>query len=258
MTEEEWLEHDDPVEMLDFLDGKISERKGRLFAVACCHAVWDLLTESQRICIEKSEQFADGKATVADLESARKVVDWFAAGMPFRPAYRVIQDFPLKQEPSRFQDLIREAVRFASQLQFHFPPSGLHEFGDALNPARETVRAIGTAVAVRASETPGSYETWLTELRSTIHKFKSRQVSLVRDIFNNPFCPISLDPDLLNENVLAIAEAIYEERSFEEIPVLADALEEAGCTDEEILEHCRDGKEHVLGCWVVDSILGKK
>jgi hypothetical protein len=55
-----------------------------------------------------------------------------------------------------------------------------------------------------------------------------------------------------------LAQAIYEERAFDRLAILADALEEAGCTDAEVLAHCRGGGEHVLGCWVVDCILGKK
>jgi hypothetical protein len=55
-----------------------------------------------------------------------------------------------------------------------------------------------------------------------------------------------------------MAKAIYKERTFDQLPVLADALEDAGCTDSEILNHCRAPGEHVLGCWVVDLLLGKK
>jgi hypothetical protein len=60
-----------------------------------------------------------------------------------------------------------------------------------------------------------------------------------------------------NATVPAIAQRICDERTFHDLPILADALEEAGCTDADILAHCRGGGEHVRGCWVVDSILGK-
>jgi hypothetical protein len=58
--------------------------------------------------------------------------------------------------------------------------------------------------------------------------------------------------------VLKAAQAIYDERAFDRTPQLADALEQAGCTDADILGHCRGGGEHVRGCWVVDLLLGKK
>jgi hypothetical protein len=54
-----------------------------------------------------------------------------------------------------------------------------------------------------------------------------------------------------------LAAAIYEERAFDRLPVLADALEDARCADAAILGHCRSGGEHVRGCWVVDLVLGK-
>jgi hypothetical protein len=83
------------------------------------------------------------------------------------------------------------------------------------------------------------------------------QANLLRDIFLNPFYPATLDPAWQTTNVLALAEAVYNDRAFDRMPILGDALEEAGCTSAEILDHCRSGSEHVRGCWVVDLILGK-
>jgi len=77
----------------------------------------------------------------------------------------------------------------------------------------------------------------------------------------NPFRPAPhIDPAWLAGNggtVPKLARAIYDERAFDRLPVLADALEDAGCTDADILTHCRSGGEHVRGCWVVDLLLGK-
>jgi hypothetical protein len=69
--------------------------------------------------------------------------------------------------------------------------------------------------------------------------------------------PVPLDLAWLTPAVVGIAQRIYEEGDFAALPVLADALEEAGCTDADILTHCRWGGEHVRGCWVVDALLGK-
>ncbi|MGH7174582.1 MAG: hypothetical protein ACRELG_30310 [Gemmataceae bacterium] len=84
---------------------------------------------------------------------------------------------------------------------------------------------------------------------------------LLRDIFGPlPFRPIVLDLAWLawsDGTVRRLAQAIYDERAFERMPILADALEEAGCADADILNHCRQPSEHVRGCWVVDLILGK-
>jgi hypothetical protein len=88
------------------------------------------------------------------------------------------------------------------------------------------------------------------------------QAAIIHDIFRNPFRPSpSLPPAVLAWNggtVCRIAQATYGERSFERLPILADALEDAGCTDAAILSHCRGPGPHVRGCWVLDLILGKE
>jgi hypothetical protein len=83
---------------------------------------------------------------------------------------------------------------------------------------------------------------------------------LLRDVFGNPFRPVSVDPAWLARNagaVLNVARSVYEGRRFEDLPVLADALEEAGCADPAILAHCRSAGPHVRGCWVVGALLGE-
>jgi hypothetical protein len=80
------------------------------------------------------------------------------------------------------------------------------------------------------------------------------------DVFGNPFRPVVVDPPWLTWNDAAVrklAQFIYDERRFADLPILADALEDAGCSDADILAHCRGGGEHVRGCWVVDLLLGK-
>jgi hypothetical protein len=80
----------------------------------------------------------------------------------------------------------------------------------------------------------------------------------LRDIFGNPFRPVTLDPACRTSNVLSLAQTIYDERAFDRMPILADALEDGGCTNAEILQHCRQPGEHVRGCWVVDLLLRKE
>ena len=83
------------------------------------------------------------------------------------------------------------------------------------------------------------------------------QASLLRDIFGNPFRTVALDPSWLTTNVVLLARGIYADRAFDRMPVLADALEDAGCADADILAHCRGDGPHVRGCWIVDLVLGK-
>jgi hypothetical protein len=84
---------------------------------------------------------------------------------------------------------------------------------------------------------------------------------LLRDLIGNPFRPVpTIDPAWLAWNggaVRKMAQAIYDGRRFADLPVLADALEDAGCADAAILGHCRGPGVHVRGCWVVDLLLGK-
>ena len=95
-------------------------------------------------------------------------------------------------------------------------------------------------------------------ITNDLHHEQSIACNLLRDIFSNPFRPITADPAWLTPTVQSIAAAIYQDRAFDRLLILADALEEAGCTDADVLLHCRRPGEHVRGCWVVDWVLGKE
>lgn len=97
-----------------------------------------------------------------------------------------------------------------------------------------------------------------TAARAALEEGNKCFCNLLRDIFANPFCPATIDQSWLTPNVVALARNIYDDRSFDRMPELADALEEAGCDSEDMLSHCRELGEHVRGCWVVDLLLGKK
>jgi hypothetical protein len=84
---------------------------------------------------------------------------------------------------------------------------------------------------------------------------RSAQCCLLRDLLGNPFAPSAADVSWLSGTVVALAQAIYDERAFDRVPILADALEDAGCTDEVILAHCRGPGPHVQGCWLVDLVV---
>ena len=82
-------------------------------------------------------------------------------------------------------------------------------------------------------------------------------LALLRDVFGNPFRPVAVESRWLTSSVLALARVAYVERAFDRLPVLADALQEAGCEDAGILAHCRSDGPHVRGCWAVDLLLEK-
>src|SRR5262249_16173338 len=94
----------------------------------------------------------------------------------------------------------------------------------------------------------------MTEMRKAI-------ADLLREIFGNPFRSLAVDPSWVAwqcGTVVKLAQGIYADRAFERLPVLLDALEEAGCAEAEILGHWRQGGLHLRGCWVVDLLLGEQ
>ncbi len=84
---------------------------------------------------------------------------------------------------------------------------------------------------------------------------KAVECGLIRCIFGNPYRPTTFDPKWLSATVLTLAGGIEAERAFDRMPILADALEEAGCDEAEVLSHCRGTDRHARGCWVVDALL---
>ncbi|MBP3958538.1 hypothetical protein J8F10_25090 [Gemmata sp. G18] len=76
-------------------------------------------------------------------------------------------------------------------------------------------------------------------------------------MFGNPFRTVAFDPAWRTSDVVALAEGIYADHAFDRMPILADALQDAGCDNANVLMHCREGSVHARGCWVVDLILGK-
>jgi len=108
--------------------------------------------------------------------------------------------------------------------------------------------------------------TWIVEYNAAHHhpgpglladQERLAQAVLLRDIFGNPFRPVAVDPAWLTSAVVALAGGIYADRAFDRLPILADALQDAGCDSDDVLDHCRGPGPHVRGCWVVDLLLGK-
>lgn len=126
--------------------------------------------------------------------------------------------------------------------------------GWALQPDAFTAAKRGAehlANAVRMQQKPlRRHESWLKELVA--------QAILIRCVFGNPFRLVAFDPHWRSETAVALAIGIYAERAFDRMPILADALEEAGCDDADVLTHCRGPGPHVRGCWVVDRVLSKE
>ena len=85
---------------------------------------------------------------------------------------------------------------------------------------------------------------------------KRRQADVIRDVYGNPYRPAVFDPAWRSEAAVALAKSMDSTCTFDAMPILADALQEAGCDSPDILQHCRGESTHFRGCWVVDTVLG--
>jgi hypothetical protein len=231
VVEAEWLVCGDPEVMLKFLSGKISERKLRLFGVACCRRIWQLLDdEHSRTAVEVAERFADGLASEDERAAQRQAA--LDASNEARLAFEA--------HPERGWDALCLAEVAADAADYTLYTPGL----------AKTARHAWKAVAHAGN------------IKRTAVDFKNEmlaQCRLLREVVGNPFRPVSLDPLWLSWNdgtLVALAHLIYHERDFERLPLLADALEDAGCTNADILNHCRGPGMHVRGCWVIDLLMG--
>ncbi len=207
MNEHEWMTSTNPQAMLAFSNGAtpwkpgkspFSDRKLRLFAVACCRASWHHFGNSARRAVEIAEAHADGQASLAQVQAACEII---------------------------------------------LPGSGIHQSAIAHNEVR--MLCWQADIAAMCIAEPG-------------HAIPPEQkAALLREIVGNPWKPVTLAPSWLTPPVLALARSAYDSRDFSALGILADALEESGCTSADLLMHLRGIGPHVRGCHVVDLLLGK-
>jgi hypothetical protein len=251
LTEAQWLNAEEPDSLLSYLEQHQvitrvpgGRRRLALFACACCRLVWHLFEdEASRRAVEVSERAAEGQASRQELAAAEAEAEVVRRGAG-QHLHRVMH----RENHTRAElwragaaNLLAQGAHNAAARRF------------TVMSAEMAAVATATAVAWLA----GGPEAGQQAMRALM----ARQAQLVRCIFGNPFRPLpSLDPAWLTWNggaVRKLAVSIHAERRFGDLPVLADALEEAGCAAEAILRHCRDGGEHAPGCWVLDLLLGR-
>jgi hypothetical protein len=257
VTEQEWLACADPTPMLTFLQGEIialvddlpSEaerqamrrllqgktipRKLALFACACCRQIWQVVTDARsRNAVEVAEQAIDGLMSEDQLQ---------VATLASHDARNAIEH---KWGKDRAETHIRRVAANACW-----------EGASAVWCAR----GFGSSVA-RAVQESADVAAWIG-LSASFIDARAKQAQFLRCIVGNPFKPATADSRWLSWNggiAVKLAHGIYDKRDFARLPVLGDALQEAGCDNKDILEHCRQAEEHVRGCWVVDLILGRE
>jgi hypothetical protein len=217
MTETEWLACPDPVPMLEFLEGRLSDRKLRLFACACVRRIWPLLAdERSRRAVEVAERFADGRAGREELAAACADADRAHAEAPRDANFRALDAAPHTAE----EDLSSSAA-------------------DAAVCAADAVR-----IAADGNETAREEE-------------RRQQAVILRCVVGNPFRPSVINPTWRTPRVVELARGFCEGRSHNLQDQLADALRQAGCDDADVLAHCHEPAGHVPGCWVADSLMDK-
>jgi hypothetical protein len=251
MDETAWLNATDPQVMVEHLCRsrkasrlKSGRRKLRLFACACCRDLWSLLTQGQsQRAIVVSEQYADRQTSKDELAKAQSAAE----------AARVLLGWAL--------------TRVGGQG----PPATLAAWiasGAAVDVvASRSIKVVvmqvlsqtGLAVLAAAGEEGAVSPAVL----AAFHELHRRQCGLLRDIFNPFRAKRTLAEGVLTWNdgcVVKLATSIYDERDFspERMGVLADALEEAGVADEEVLGHLRSAGPHCRGCWVVDLLTDRE
>jgi hypothetical protein len=242
MTEAEWLVCADPRHMLEFVQGKPTDRKLRLFACACCHRIWALLDVESGKNVELAERFAEGRAGNEEMPTP-----WPLEGLRETPS------LPEEWGKLRAIGWARDATKMAAALA----TDRMGLFHPAWQAAYYAAGAIAWEM-VGAARKSSEAETWASNWNAAEAGEHKHQVTLLDDIIGNPFRPVAVDPSWLTNGVVNLACSIYENRIFDRMPVLADALEEAGCTNANMLNHCRQLGEHVRGCWVLDLLLGKE
>ena len=229
MEETEWLFSANPTEMFKVLAGHKDRRKLHLFAVACARTVQHHMLDARSInALEVMERLIEGQATDAERVAA------------IHEAWRA------SEEARDTKDLATAAACDAAYRAIN-----ISSYSVANSGMRAASRATGKRAAVAT-------------VRATAY---GHQAMLIRDIFGNPFQTKNLRSIWIHQckrvllwnsaTVLAIAQSIYAEKCWDQLPILADAMEDAGCTVQPMLQHLRGPGPHARGCWVVDTIRGK-
>jgi hypothetical protein len=238
--------------MLEFIRNKTSERKLRLFAVACCRRIWHLMPDDRsRNAVDLAERYADRGVHTSELFEAHvtagEVVETrfqnphenlvglqglggfglYAAAMA---AERASSRFPIGMSREEYEAALLPPSRFGPGVDtvYGYAARAIHVDEQAPQPVHV-----------------GGYSEW------------SAQAKIVKEIFGNPFREHVFNPAWITSTVSVLSWQIYNSQDYSLMPILADALQDADCDDEEMLNHCRLNTDHSRGCWIVDDVLSK-
>jgi hypothetical protein len=250
VTEDQWLAATDPEPLLDHLRRKASDRKLRLFAIACCRRVDELLANTPGLtALEFAELHVDQGVV---RRKGRPALEKQARRASREAINKQVIEFPMVAERGKCPDIACALSAAAATINTDPQNAAGNAYGYACYAAAwdELVRC-GSEISHSDSDIYRTFQ------RSEL----AQQAILFRDIFSNPFRPIAAAQSWLKGNdgaAVKVAASLYNEGAFDRLPLLADALEDTGCTDAELLGHLRAPGPHVRGCWAVDLVLGKE
>ncbi len=244
MTEADWRSVDDPAPLLAFAEAQSSDRKLRLFALACCRAAGELVAEGvRREALDVAERHADGEASGAELGAAMKTL-YTESNMSSSAA-------------GELNRAIRCAVarRTSGQVCARLVPEPVAR---AVADAAELGRSRAWRLRIVPYKTAAELVPPDSIRDATFAVHRRLQAAIARDILRGPAAPSATAfAPWLSPTVVGVAEAIYHNRSYADLLILADALEEAGCDHAAVLGHCRGPGQHWRGCWVLDALTGR-
>jgi hypothetical protein len=227
--------------MFDTVALTASARKLRLFATACCRRLAPQFKDERSLnMVDASEQFADGDLTEAELRAA------------FEEAAEAVEAIHWEGGDAVDQASAEAVLGLHSVLDITQVFEGIGEVVGSLATAEVWDRIY--APGRHWSESQGE-EAEVSDAGR--QKEAGVLATILRDVFGNPFRPVAFDPAWRTDTALALARQMYDSRECSAMPILADALQDAGCDSDDILNHCREPGTHVRGCWVVDLVLGK-
>ncbi|MCI0699658.1 MAG: hypothetical protein L0241_01040 [Planctomycetia bacterium] len=296
MTEAEWRGCKYPVKMLPFLQGPwttkpseyfgpqlqyvvyeqglASDRKLRLFCVACCRRLWQLVDAAHcSRLLEFGNRFG------------RREVRWglgmepfTLVGVPLDSCHRAVEfveraaDEPADEKEwdlategacalaTTGEDYVKECAAGRETLDSELMATG--QVANAVlrfrnrNVYYDDIEAAILRLAQAVAYLRGEHQ---QKVKKGDKGERAAQADLLRNIFGpRPKSPIKLKSEWRTDTAVSLARTMYESREFSAMPILADALQDAGCDNEDILNHCRGDGPHVRGCWVVDLVLGKE
>lgn len=278
MTEQDWANKWHYSLMLDHIGKKATNRQIRLFMVACCRLRSDLIyQEGVGKALEVAERCAESPKLATEINTAWSELDFL-----FTPPHNTLlsahpahsDQISLIDNQPDIPKVIIDTWHWVNDLNS----------GKDTNAMKSIAGSLLRAMGYKNSEK--LYEEYMymkfsamgidfyegKKLGVNVYKefqmmrsgdekettVRSEIAQLVRDIFGNPFRPVEFSAAWRTPTTIALAQQMYESRDFTSMPILSDALEEAGCENAEVLNHCRNGLSHVRGCWVMDRILARE